>query len=443
MKKKKIYISSAVTLLAALLIAIPLILISLDQRERTFQQMENIWHSYLTSLYKTEKSWEPVINRLQREEEPLRRQEPGLILWDQDRHVLFQSLHNEQIKSEDENIHPIRLEGNLIGYMYMENPPFPSYTYAYWIAYGASLILIWFITYRMLSRIHQPYLRVMRTTLSKLKRVSGQEEQSATRMRGQGSWAEDLEGWRREMVALMDSLEDRITRLEKVRRTLSADIVHELRTPLISIKTQLERALVAETRLSPEKMHDLYEEVDRIYRLVQDLQNLGLAETGSLPLSKSWFSLSDSLKFAVEMMKQRAEQAGISLSLEINKEIHLYADTERLEQVWNHLLGHCTAHARSSVTVTVHQQDMDAVVQVKDDGIGIEEEELPYIFDRFYFLPGTNPQAVAASSSMGLSLAIVKHFIEAHGGEVKVKSEWNNGTEFLLRFPIFSGSEKK
>lgn len=99
-------------------------------------------------------------------------------------------------------------------------------------------------------------------------------------------------------------------------------------------------------------------------------------------------------------------------------------------------------HARSSVTVTVYQQDLDAVVQVKDDGIGIEEEELPYIFDRFYFLPGTNPQAVAASSGMGLSLAIVKHFIESHGGQVKVKSEWNSGTEFILRLPVFSGSEK-
>lgn len=442
MKKKKIYISSAVTLLSALLIAIPLMLISLDQRERVSEQMESFWHSYLANLYKTERSWEPVVNQLQREEGPLSRQEAGFVLWDQDRRVLFQSLHNEKTKSEDKNIHSIKLEGTLIGYMYLEKPPFPAYSYAYWLAYGASLILIWLITYRLLSGFHQSYLRVMRTALAKLKRVSGQENQSITSMRGQLGYSEDLESWKREMSTVVDRLEDRIARLEKVRRTLSADIVHELRTPLISMKTQLERALVAETRLSPEKMHELFEEVDRMYRLVQNLQNLGLAEAGNLPLSKRWFSLSDNLKVAVEMMKQAAEQAGISLTLEIKKDIHLYADTDRLEQVWNHMLGHCIAHARSSVTVTVYQQDLDAVVQVKDDGIGIEEEELPYIFDRFYFLPGTNPQAVAASSGMGLSLAIVKHFIESHGGQVKVKSEWNSGTEFILRLPVFSGSEK-
>ncbi|MDT2261458.1 histidine kinase dimerization/phospho-acceptor domain-containing protein [Paenibacillus larvae] len=138
-------------------------------------------------------------------------------------------------------------------------------------------------------------------------------------MRGQLGYSEDLESWKREMSTVVDRLEDRIARLEKVRRTLSADIVHELRTPLISMKTQLERALVAETRLSPEKMHELFEEVDRMYRLVQDLQNLGLAEAGNLPLSKRWFSLSDNLKVAVEMMKQAAEQAGISLTLEIKR----------------------------------------------------------------------------------------------------------------------------
>ncbi|MDT2194940.1 hypothetical protein [Paenibacillus larvae] len=86
--------------------------------------MESFWHSYLANLYKTERSWEPVVNQLQREEGPLSRQEAGFVLWDQDRRVLFQSLHNEKTKSEDKNIHSIKLEGTLIGYMYLEKPPF-------------------------------------------------------------------------------------------------------------------------------------------------------------------------------------------------------------------------------------------------------------------------------------------------------------------------------
>lgn len=241
-------------------------------------------------------------------------------------------------------------------------------------------------------------------------------------------------------------LEERLDLLERVRKTMVADIAHELRTPLAVVRAKLENALLRQESIPPEQIVILHDEIYRVSKLIRDLNSLVLAESGRLPLERNWFSLKQLMEQLAETMLPEAEEAGVSVTMSgFDSPCHIYADRERLQQVFVNLLGNALRYARSRIEVACSQDETHVRIAVKDDGIGIEEEDLPYVFDRFYRSSRASGAAARFSESdgggltsgVGLGLAIVKEFVNAHGGSVSVESKWNEGSVFQVVLPVF------
>lgn len=228
----------------------------------------------------------------------------------------------------------------------------------------------------------------------------------------------------------LEAMLDKIKRLETVRRTMVAEIAHELRTPLAIMRTQLENALHNGQPLPMEKVISLHEENIRLSRLVQDLQELSLAESGHLPLDKSWFSLTELMESVMDALAVEGEDRSIQTRFTASQEIRIHADQARIRQVIVNLLGNAYKHARSTINIRVQLDNLDAIVTVTDDGWGIEEEDLKHVFDRFY--------RAGHRGGIGLGLAIVKEFVSAHRGTVRVESQFGEGASFEVRLPVIT-----
>lgn len=261
-----------------------------------------------------------------------------------------------------------------------------------------------------------------------------------------------------EAEAALDRLEERLRRLETVRRTMVADIAHELRTPIAVMRAQLDHALQSGDSLPPAKIATLHDEAYRMSKLVRDLQELALADSGRLPLEMDWFSLSDMLASIVETLGAAAETDGVAVRLDCPGPVQIYADRIRIQQVFVNLLGNAIRHGRTEVAVTAGIRDGEIEVAIADDGIGIEEEELPRLFDRFYrggasvaasggagdmpsgdaFGGGAAGPDSRKAGGLGLGLAIAKEYVTAHGGTIAVSSRWGEGTVFTVRLPVMT-----
>ncbi|MEF2247781.1 sensor histidine kinase [Paenibacillus sp. IITD108] len=242
-------------------------------------------------------------------------------------------------------------------------------------------------------------------------------------------------------VALQSAAEqlERINKLETVRRTMVADIAHELRTPIAVMRSQLEHAISDNVPLPVEKAARLHDETLRLTKLVRDLQVLALAESGNLPLAKSWFSLTEVVSQVVETLALEAEERAIKTDMKSPHELMIYADESRIRQMIINLTGNALEHARSSVRIIIGINESKTMVHivVQDDGMGMEEEELGRVFDRFY-RGKRNNKSKSGSSGLGLGLAIAREFAHAHRGTVEVASRYGEGTRFFVELPIMN-----
>ncbi|MWC26788.1 sensor histidine kinase [Paenibacillus sp. MMS18-CY102] len=228
-----------------------------------------------------------------------------------------------------------------------------------------------------------------------------------------------------------------VRKLETVRRSMVADIAHELRTPIAVMRSQLENGLNAGEPLSLERIGALHDETLYLSKLVRDMQDLALAEAGKLPLDKRWFSLTDMSNAIIGVFAMEAEERGLQLKLELEtgKEIAVYADPVRLRQLIVNLLGNAIRHARSCVFLRVGTDGSHIACSIQDDGLGIEEEQLPRLFERFYRGDAIHE---GRSRGLGLGLAIAKQYAEAHGGEIAVTSNWGEGATFTVTLPVMA-----
>jgi len=244
----------------------------------------------------------------------------------------------------------------------------------------------------------------------------------------------------RKAMQEVDRLADKIERLETVRRTMVADIAHELRTPIAVMRTQLDNALHDGEPLPLPKIAALHDETLRLTRLVRDLQELSLAESGNLPLEKGWFSLTELVQSVGEALSVDAEERQLFMTVSFidQPDIRIYADETRVRQIIINLIGNGLQHARSKLHIETRLVGSEAEVTVADDGWGIEEEEQSRVFDRFYRgKSGNRPRA--RTSGLGLGLAIAYQFSLAHNGTITLESRWGEGASFTLKLPVIDG----
>ncbi len=240
-----------------------------------------------------------------------------------------------------------------------------------------------------------------------------------------------------ELIKRFNKMVGELERAEQQRRNLTADIAHELRTPLHIIQGNLEGLLDGVYLPTPEHLNATLDETKLLTRLVNDLQTLSLAETGQLPLHPTRFPLADLLQDLTTSFAARAAAGGVELTTRLSDpDQHLTADYDRLNQVISNLIANALRHTPPGGVISIEagagtSPGRSARIQVKDTGAGIAPEALPFIFDRFW----RGDRSRSERTHSGLGLAIAKQLILAHGGTIDVHSTVGAGTTFSLELP--------
>ncbi|MDX5475681.1 MAG: cell wall metabolism sensor histidine kinase WalK [Bacillaceae bacterium] len=227
-----------------------------------------------------------------------------------------------------------------------------------------------------------------------------------------------------------------IKKLEQMRKDFVANVSHELKTPITSIKgfseTLLDGAMNDKNTLE-HFLSIILKESDRLQSLIQDLLDLSKMEKHGFPLHTQILDIHELLEEVMVMLSGKANNKDIQLTLEKkDKPLYLRADSARLKQIFINLVNNALAYTSNNgkVSVNVKEDREHIVVEVSDTGIGISEEELPRIFERFYRVDKARSRN---SGGTGLGLAIVKHLVEVHYGTVSVRSKVNEGTTFIVK----------
>lgn len=224
-----------------------------------------------------------------------------------------------------------------------------------------------------------------------------------------------------------------LERSDEQRRNLTADIAHELRTPLHIIQGNLEGILDGVYQPTLEHINNTLDETKLLARLVNDLQTLSLAEAGQLALHLTRFLLADLINDLTSSFSSRAASLGIALDTNIvDPSIEITADYGRLNQVFSNLISNALHHTPQSGIVSLETESVVSGIRiiVKDTGTGIPIEDLPYIFDRFW--RGDKSRGRESGLHSGLGLAIAKQLIHAHHGTIAVQSKAGQGTTFII-----------
>jgi two-component system sensor histidine kinase VicK len=247
------------------------------------------------------------------------------------------------------------------------------------------------------------------------------------------------------VIAVLQDITEQ-QRLENMRKEFVANVSHELRTPLTSIKSYAETLLdgALDDREASEKFLGVINaEADRMTRLVKDLLQLSRLDNQQLKWNFEEVSLVELVKSAVERMEMEAMARHQTLNCYVMSDIPLIeADYGRLEQVVFNLVGNAIKYTPEDGKVTVYIGKIynEVYFKVTDTGIGIPENDLPRIFERFYRVDKARSREMGGT---GLGLAIAKEIVEAHGGVIAITSQMGHGTEVTVRMPIIqTGLEK-
>ncbi|MGD6816826.1 two-component system histidine kinase PnpS [Metabacillus sp. 84] len=228
-----------------------------------------------------------------------------------------------------------------------------------------------------------------------------------------------------------------LKKLEQMRKDFVANVSHELKTPITSIKGFSETLL--DGAMSDEKTLEYFlsiilKESDRLQSLIQDLLDLTKIEQQAFKLTFNDCDLHEILDDIVAILSSKAEEKEISLTVDSEAEIiPAVGDVYRIKQIFINLINNALTYTPKggNVHLTLRNEKDHAVVTIADTGIGISEEEIPRIFERFYRVDKARSRN---SGGTGLGLAIVKHLVEAHRGQIKVASEVGKGTTFTVKF---------
>ncbi|MBX4146725.1 two-component system histidine kinase PnpS [Paenibacillus lautus] len=267
--------------------------------------------------------------------------------------------------------------------------------------------------------------------------------ESIIRLDGVAMMQEEEQESYRGMLFLLQDVSD-IRRLERMRSEFVANVSHELKTPLAAVKGFAETLLgggVTDEKTSRSFLQIIYDESERLNRLIGDILELSKIESKRIQMDYSPIHLSAFFDTISEMMRTVAEKKRISLELDIPEELFMEGDEDKLRQIFMNLLSNAINYTQEGgrVKLTAREKhsnrNAEDIVEfhVKDSGIGIPKKDLPRIFERFYRVDKARSRG---SGGTGLGLSIVKHLVDLHHGTIKVESELGIGSSFIIELPI-------
>lgn len=240
-----------------------------------------------------------------------------------------------------------------------------------------------------------------------------------------------------ELGTAFNSLAASLEKNEELRQHMVADIAHELRNPLATLRGQLELMQDGKIECSRQAVDSLLEDVVLLSRIVDDLSQLSLVDAGKLEFVYQAVDCSAVLADIKARFDHEADSTGISLLVSASEGLPaVKADPTRLAQVLGNLVGNSIAHTPEGGTITLGAEigQREVVFSVTDTGTGILPEEIPHVFDRFY---RTDKSRTRATGGAGLGLSIAKSLVEAQGGRIEASSSGEGGTTISFTIPLF------
>jgi len=230
-----------------------------------------------------------------------------------------------------------------------------------------------------------------------------------------------------------------LQRAEQNRRAMTADIAHELRTPIAIQRAHLEALQDGVYPLTAENLQPVLDQTELLARLVDDLRTLALADSGELKLEMAPLNLSQLAQRVIERFRPEAEMRGVNLVLAgaPSGPVTIRGDANRIEQVLNNLLSNALRHTPSGgqVSLRIDLKDSWVETHLADTGPGIPPESLPRVFERFYRADKSRSREEGGT---GLGLAIARQLAVAHGGDIRAANRPGGGAEFTVRLPVGS-----
>ncbi|MEW6241793.1 MAG: ATP-binding protein [Chloroflexota bacterium] len=253
-----------------------------------------------------------------------------------------------------------------------------------------------------------------------------------------------------ELAKSFNRMSREVARANMLRKQMTADIAHDLRTPLTVIAGYIESIRDGDLAPTPERLDTIYAEIERLQRLVTDLRLLAVTDAGELRLNLQPLDVKSLLEGMAATYALAAEQKGVNLRVEsdaLSEDEGLPAvsgDESRLGQVLGNLITNALRYTPAGGEVILHAaltpnpSPFNLLISVEDTGPGIPADELPHIFQRFY---RADKSRADADGSSGLGLAIAKALVEAHGGRIWVESEVGRGTKFFISLRLDAHSK--
>ncbi|WP_353093481.1 HAMP domain-containing sensor histidine kinase [Tissierella praeacuta] len=243
-----------------------------------------------------------------------------------------------------------------------------------------------------------------------------------------------------EILELSDSINylgETLANQENIRKKYASNISHEIRTPLTTLKTHMEAIIDGIWEPNEDHLEILMKEIDRLSNLVDDLKDSFKSEELELVINKTKFNMSKELHNIITTFIPLYTKKGFIIETNIENNIEITMDIDKLKQILYNLLSNSIKYLneKGKVFVTLTKEKESVIIKVNDNGIGIEEKNLPFIFDRFYRSDDSRNKSTGGT---GLGLSIVKSIVEAHEGTITVDSKYKEGTEITIILPLNS-----
>ncbi len=239
----------------------------------------------------------------------------------------------------------------------------------------------------------------------------------------------------KELSDTLNTAASELSKVDRLRRELIANISHDLRTPLAFIYSYAEMMHDFPDEVTPDQSQIIMDEAKRLTSLVNDMLDISLIEAGATKLNKTAYNLTESLRDTVDRMNELVKNHGYKLDFEYNGDISVFADEVKITQAFYNLLLNAISHSGADKAVIVRQSTIDDFVKIEviDHGEGIKQSDLPCIWERYYKVDKEHRRSIMGT---GLGLSIVKKVIEMHGGRYGVETEEGKGSIFWFQIMI-------
>lgn len=237
-----------------------------------------------------------------------------------------------------------------------------------------------------------------------------------------------------ELAKSINHLSKSLNEQELLRKRLTSDISHELRTPLTILQGHIEAISDGIWEATPDKLNICKNEVIRLIKLVEELKYLTDIENHKFTLKVQEYPLSKDLNEILQGFQYQFQDKKIKLNANIKEEIYINGDRDKIRQVFINLISNAIkfTDAGGKINIQLLECNKQIKIIIEDTGIGIGEEDLPYVFQRFY---RSDVSRSRKTGGTGIGLSITKTVIEAHGGRIKVESKKNEGSKFTIILP--------